>query len=100
MRAEEGRLTVGGRLPRLHWRGTSLATTGFRIGMAIGPAWWTRDIRIVHRRLLAEGRVSWLGDPPARHPPPRQDRDLDRAVARVRGLFEAPDANTPPWPAS
>lgn len=94
MRAEEGRRAVGSRLPRLHWRGTSLATTGFRIGMAFGPAWWTRDIRIVHRGLLAEGRVSWLGDPPAPSQPEQQDRDLDRAVARVRALFGAADAPT------
>jgi uncharacterized protein len=95
MRAEEGRLTAAGGPPRPHWRGTSVATTGFRIGMAIGPAWWTRDIRIVHRRLLAEGRVSWLGDVPAPRQPAPQDRDVDRAVARVRALFGAPDANTP-----
>jgi mitochondrial fission protein ELM1 len=100
MRAEEGRLTARGRLPRLHWRGTSLATTGFRIGMAIGPAWWTRDIRIVHRRLLAEGRVTWLGEPPPPHQPRPQDCDVDRAVARVRALFGAPDAKTPRWAAS
>jgi mitochondrial fission protein ELM1 len=100
MRAEEGRLTAVGGPPRPHWRGTSLATTGFRIGMAIGPAWWTRDIRIVHRRLLAEGRVSWLGDSPAPHQPPPQDRDVDRAVARVRALFGASDENTPLSPTS
>jgi mitochondrial fission protein ELM1 len=88
------------RAPRLHWRGRSLATTGFRLGMALGPARWTRDIRIVHRRLLAEGRVSWLGDPPAPHPPELRDGDLDRAVARVRTLFVAPEATTPPWPAA
>ena len=44
--------------------------------------------------LLAEGRVSWLGDPPAPSQPERQDRDLDRAVARVRALFGAADAPT------
>jgi len=91
MRAEEG---------RLHWRGTSLATTGFRIGMAFGPAWWTRDIRIVHRRLLAAGRVSWLGDQPAPHHPGPPHWDLDRAVARVTALFAAPTATTSPSPGS
>jgi len=46
----------------------------------------TRDIRLVHRYLLASGRVVPVGQSfPAEQPPPLDD--LRRAVDRVRGLF-------------
>ena len=55
--------------------------------MRHGPKRLTRDIRIVQQRLVESGRASWLGDePPEGSPPPL--RDLDRAVARVRALFD------------
>jgi hypothetical protein len=55
--------------------------------MRHGPQRLTRDIRIVQQRLVESGRASWLGDElPASSPPPL--RDLDRAVAGVRALFE------------
>jgi mitochondrial fission protein ELM1 len=54
--------------------------------MRLGPRRLTRDIRIVQRRLVESGRVSWLGDElPKGAPPPL--RDLEHAVARVRALF-------------
>ncbi|MGD2074873.1 MAG: mitochondrial fission ELM1 family protein [Gammaproteobacteria bacterium] len=54
--------------------------------MRFGPRRLSRDIRLVHRRLLSEGRVTWLGD---RFPPVAGAAadDLECAVARVRGLF-------------
>ena len=54
--------------------------------MRIGPQRLSRDIRLVHRKLLAEGRVAWLGDAAQLKPPSRLS-DIDRAVARVRALF-------------
>ena len=54
--------------------------------MRVGPRRLSRDIRLVHRRLLDEGRVAWLGDaPPAAAT--RAPGDMQRAVARVRQLF-------------
>ncbi len=52
-----------------------------------GPKRLSRDIRLVHRNLLSTGRAVWLGDPFQR--PTGGDRaDIDRAVQRVRSLFE------------
>jgi mitochondrial fission protein ELM1 len=61
-----------------------------RIGTATGPRRLTRDVRTIQDRLIAAGRAVWLGQefPPGRQPPPLDD--LERAVARVKGLFEAP----------
>jgi hypothetical protein len=57
--------------------------------MIYGPTRWTRDIRIIQRRLVDSGRAAWLGDgQPAGAPPPLED--VPRAVARVRSLFESP----------
>jgi mitochondrial fission protein ELM1 len=54
--------------------------------MRWGPKRLTRDITLVHRHLLAGGHAVWLGEGfPERVPPPL--RDLERALARVRGLF-------------
>ncbi len=60
----------------------------YRMSMRFGPKRMTRDIRIIHRNLVSAGRAVWLDEgQPAAAPPPLQD--LDRAVTRVRGLFEA-----------
>ncbi len=45
----------------------------------------SRDIRLVHQRLLEQGRVAWLGEPAAEST--AQSDDMARAVARVRDLF-------------
>ncbi|MCO6412638.1 MAG: mitochondrial fission ELM1 family protein [Thiogranum sp.] len=54
--------------------------------MRFGPRRLSRDIRLVHRKLLEEGRVAWLGDAAARKPLLRLS-DRERAVERVRALF-------------
>jgi mitochondrial fission protein ELM1 len=54
--------------------------------MRWGPKRLTRDISLVHRHLIEGGHAVWLGEdlPEAVQPPLR---DLERALARVRGLF-------------
>jgi hypothetical protein len=60
----------------------------FRVAFRIGPTRMTRDVRIIHRRLIEEGRAVWLGEtfPDGPAPPPLDD--VQRAVARVKALFE------------
>lgn len=71
----------------------------YRIGMRWGPTRWTRDIRIVQKLLVDSGRAAWLGDgAPAALPPPL--RDVERAAARVRALFEPVVLPPPPGLAS
>jgi mitochondrial fission protein ELM1 len=54
--------------------------------MRWGPKRLSRDIALVHRRLLDGGHAVWLGESfPDQAPPPL--RDLERALARVRALF-------------
>ena len=50
-----------------------------------GPRRLSRDIRLVHQRLLDQGRVAWLGEPAATST--AQSDDMTRAVARVRTLL-------------
>ena len=50
----------------------------------------TRDLRLVYDALLASGRVRWLGGRSMPSAPARPPHDMERAVARVRALFEAP----------
>ena len=58
----------------------------YRWVMRWGPKRLSRDITLVHRRLLESGHAVWLGETfPDRVPPPL--RDLERALARVRALF-------------
>ena len=45
----------------------------------------SRDIRLVHQRLLEQGRVAWLGEPAASST--AQSDDMTRAVERVRALL-------------
>jgi mitochondrial fission protein ELM1 len=68
---------------RDHW-----SALVYRLTMRFGPRRLTRDIRIVQQRLVDSGRAAWLGEgEPFAAPPPL--RDLERAVARVRALFQA-----------
>ena len=59
----------------------------YRQTMIYGPTRWTRDIRIIQRRLVESGRAVWLGEGEPRGAPPPLE-DVPRAVARVRSLFE------------
>jgi mitochondrial fission protein ELM1 len=62
----------------------------YRLSMHLGPQRMTRDIRIVHKVLVDSGMAVWLGDPfPAAAPPGVES--VERAVARVRALFDLPD---------
>jgi mitochondrial fission protein ELM1 len=68
-----------------------LSGTLYRWMMRWGPRRLSRDIGLVHRRLLETGHAVWLGDAyPDRTPPPL--RDLERALSRVRALFSVPAA--------
>lgn len=54
--------------------------------MRFGPRRLSRDIRLVHRQLLSEGRAVWLGQPT--QPVSVEGlSDMQRAVQRVRALF-------------
>jgi hypothetical protein len=60
----------------------------FRLAFKIGPTRMTRDVRIIHRRLIAEGRAVWLGETFPKGPAPPPLDDVQRAVVRVKALFE------------
>ncbi len=49
----------------------------------------TRDLRIVHRALLAAGRVSWLGEPLPQASLRLAGNELTRTVNRLRDLLRA-----------
>ena len=54
--------------------------------MRFGPKRLSRDIRLVHNKLLSEGRLAWLGE----SLPQRTEMstvDLDHALQRVQALF-------------
>lgn len=64
----------------------NLSTWMYRGLMRWGPQRLSRDITLVHQRLIAAGNAVWLGEEfPAVAPPPLQD--IDRAVQRVRQLL-------------
>jgi mitochondrial fission protein ELM1 len=46
-----------------------------------------RDVRVILRRLVADGHATWLGDPVPRPRNP-SSLDMEKAVARVRALFD------------
>ncbi len=60
----------------------------YRLGMVIAPMRLTRDIRIVHAKLVQSGHAVWLGDDfPAQRPPPLND--VARAVERIQAMFRS-----------
>jgi uncharacterized protein len=71
----------------IHWRGRNLSATAFRFAMRVGPPNWSRDLRVVHRQLIASGRATWLGEPITAKPQAHSADDLARASTRVRQLF-------------
>ena len=83
-----GRLSMRG-APDVAGEGNDfrLSALLYRWLMRWGPKRLSRDLTLVHRRLVEDGHAVWLGEPfPDHEPPPL--RDMERAVARVRALFE------------
>ena len=66
-----------------------------RASALLTPAHVRRDAGIMVRRLVATGRVAWLGDPPPAANPPVV-ASLPQVVARVRALFPALPEDPPP----
>ena len=61
----------------------------FRFGQRYAPKRLTRDVTRIHARQVSEGRAVWLGqDWHADRPSVAPMQDLERAVARVRALFD------------
>jgi hypothetical protein len=50
----------------------------------------SRDLRIVHRALLATGRVSWLGESATVSPVRIVGDEMTRTLNRLRGLLQFP----------
>ena len=71
------------------WEKAHLKAFIYRQTMRFGPQRMTRDIRIVHSKLTEAGHAVWLSEPfPEGTPPPVGS--VERAVARVRALFDLP----------
>ena len=73
--------------PYLHWKGADFTSTLWRLGLLFGPDWWTRDIRIVHRALVASGRVAWLGEGTPQSTADSARQDMDRAIMEIKNLL-------------
>lgn len=61
-------------------------SVAYRALMDFGPRRLSRDIDLVHERLLADRRAAWIGTAAAVAPAGGSE-DVDRAVARVRKLL-------------
>ncbi|HHH35445.1 MAG TPA: nucleoside-diphosphate sugar epimerase [Gammaproteobacteria bacterium] len=59
-----------------------------RLGMALGPRRMVRDVGNMHRFLIEQGRIAWLGESCGQPAQPAEDTDLARAVEAVRALFQ------------
>ena len=87
MRAEEATARRGSRLPPPYWKGADFTSTLWRLGLGLGPDWWTRDIRIVLRALVESGHVAWLGEAAAQRGTIDPEQDMGRAIARINILM-------------
>lgn len=58
------------------------------VGTALGPRRMARDVTRIHRRLVADHRAVFLGNPWPGTPSTEPSQDLTRAAARVRALFK------------
>ncbi len=80
------------------WKGWSkdrLRSIIYRLGMKYAPKRLTRDLSLVHRRMIADGRAVWLGQPFPPGPVGDFSADMNRAVRCVRGLFQEQPQVTP-----
>jgi uncharacterized protein len=80
-----------GRVDTSRWRRLRrlrLQPLVFRLAFRFGPTRMTRDVRIIQRELVAQGRAVWLGETFPDGPPPPPLDDVQRAVMRVRALFD------------
>ena len=88
------------RFPKPWWhrlRRLRLQPLVYRIGMITGPKRLTRDVRIIHQRLIESGRAVWLGHEfPDRGQQMPPLSDVGRAAARVRALFSHEEASSGP----
>ncbi len=73
--------------PSIGWKGRSLDATLFRLLINHAPPRFSRDLRVVHRQLVASGRAQWLGEPSGVTATAPAEDGLARTVARIRGLF-------------
>ncbi len=83
------------KFPIWKWGRSHLKAFIYQLSMRLGPKRMTRDIRIVHRKLIESGRAVWLGEtfPDVILPPVES---VERAVNRVKSLFELEPAFSEP----
>jgi uncharacterized protein len=85
---EEGPFAMRDENPQIAWRGRSFYATLFRLAMRYAPPRLTRDLRIVHKRLVASGQANWLGEVQQLRDLANEPTALSRATSRVLKLFE------------
>ena len=85
---EQGRFAMHDDSRKIYWCGRNLNTTIFRIAMRVAPKRWSRDLRIVHRQLLASGQATWLGDAAPTRNAKLATSALELATSRVKALFD------------
>jgi mitochondrial fission protein ELM1 len=64
----------------------------YRTAIVTGPRRLTRDVRIIQRALIADGRAVWLGEQFPQGAPPPPLNDVGRAAQAVKALFGKPAA--------
>ncbi len=71
----------------IHWQGRNVESTLFRLAMRLGPASWSRDLRIVHKAVVNQNLAQWLGDELSGKRAIAPATALQQSVLRVRQLF-------------
>jgi mitochondrial fission protein ELM1 len=71
------------------WRRLRFRNVVQWLSIRVGPRRMRRDAKAIQRRLIADGRAVWLGDAFPEHVRPPPLRDVERAVERVRNLFDS-----------
>ena len=59
-----------------------------RLAQWLGPKRMRRDVGRIQKRLVETGRVTMLGDSTRSRGEPALNRDLERTVVRIKGLFD------------